>query len=264
MKKNIFLGCIIVLFASCSNPIKESDLKDQDVPSSDSDTTIFEEMPADDEIDLSTFNLVRSIRYTKGDFETSLEAYYDGEAPALFIEKYTISNGNFGERKYIFNNSKLSKVSEYREIMDEDESKHKIKEIDYLYENEVLVKSSKKEGNGYDDFTEMKPVIGKEAPEMPHVQYLKDFIGQKGQFELHFLDIADFGPNGYFLKAGEKDGKGLECFFKISESDSFIEDLVKNTSKYYNKPINIDFEYRLEQNGGEFMFYINGAFKEVQ
>jgi hypothetical protein len=108
----------------------------------------------------------------------------------------------------------------------------------------------------------MQPIIGLENPENPHVQYLKDFLGQKNQFELFFLDISDFGQNGYFLRAGEKGGKGLECFFKIETPDAFLEDLKNNPSKYYNKPININFDYRTEQNGGEFMFYVSGSLRE--
>jgi hypothetical protein len=262
MKKHIFLGFILFILASCSNPIDESNLIDQELPSSDEDTTIFEEFNTEEEVDLSKFNLVRSIRYTKGSFETSLEAYYDGDAPEVFIEKYTISNGNYGERKYLFNNNKLSKVSDFHEIMNEEENNSFITEVDYLYENEVLVKSSKKEGNDYDAFSEMQPVIGKENPEMPHVQYLKNLLGQKEQFELFFLDISDFGQNGFFLHVGEKNGKGLECFFKIDTPDAFLEDLMNNQSKYYNKPINVNFDYRTEQNGGEFMFYVSGSFKE--
>ena len=115
---------------------------------------------------------------------------------------------------------------------------------------------------GEGDFESIEPTETQIALENPHVAYLKDFLEQRGKFELCFKEISLINGADYYLRVGSKLDDGYECYFKIAQEDEFISELLKNPKEHIGKPLNIDYEYVTETNGGIFMYYKAGEFKK--
>lgn len=243
MKKLVYVSLLpLVFLASCTSEIK-ADEKENLVKEENSDNEEKTGLLRYEDIDLTNLSQIKSIRYTKGNFSTEIEGYFEGEMPVMFTEKYTIENGNSGTRDYFFKNNQLTHVIDYHEQINMNDDSTLIEESIFFYENSELTKMTYRKLIGLGDFESITPQEQKELPNFNHTAYLHDFLNKKGDFETAFKDIAEYGENGKFLRVGSRNENGYECYIKIDQMNEVLAELENNKKKYQNVLIDLSIAY---------------------
>lgn len=240
MKKFLYLSIIpFSIIASCASEIKEENTDSTVIETTDESTDLLKF----EDVNREELSMMKTMRYTKGEFSTEIEGYFENDVPVMFNERYMIENGNSGTRDYFLKKGQLTHVIDYHEKISQNDDSTMVEESIFYYENSELVKMTYRKLNGIGDFEMITPQEQKDLPNFNHTAYLNDFLNKQGDFETAFIDIAEYGENGTFLRVGTRNEIGYECYIKIDQMNETLEKLKNNKEAYKGKLLNIDIAY---------------------
>lgn len=252
MKKSIFkpfsiLIITILTITSCEQKTKDSSSETikNDTISKLEITTSQQKMEEFEAMDISEFELVKSLRWEESVGENSkfleVDLYLNADKMPVKIVEY-FSDGNFaeqGERVYYLDQNEVYAISKrYDDWVDSNFAVFNEKQV--FFEKGQAVDARIRSADYADDI--MNVSWKKIRPEnISNEAVVMDLINGKGRFATHYISYIEANDALFLLLGEPKEGSRFVTAVKVQEMTPFIQELLSNSKKYKFKPINIEF-----------------------
>lgn len=234
-------------FMACEQKTKEESVIDNptDTPKKTEITSAQQKMEEFEGLDMSSFELVKSLHWEESIGENSkfleVDLYLNADKMPVKIVEY-FSDGNFaeqGERIYYLDQSEVYAITKrYDAWVDSNFAVFNEKQVFFEKGNPIDARfrsSDYAEDIVNENWKNIRP------ENISNETVVMDLINGKGRFQTHYISYIEANESLFLLLGEPKEGDRFVTVVKVEQPTPFIKELITNSKKHKFKAIDIEF-----------------------